>query len=99
MFGSFIGPYILFYWLCFKLLIWELYWTLNVFHYDMFQADFSGALLDLKCVSLGYVSSCIFGSFSGPLADKFGRKLMAQVTFGKFPASSVRCSVKDDTFF
>jgi len=27
----------------------------------------------------GYVSSCIFGSFSGPLADKFGRKLMAQV--------------------
>jgi len=27
----------------------------------------------------GYVSSCFLGSFTGPLADKFGRKFMAQV--------------------
>ena len=28
----------------------------------------------------GYVSSCVFGSLSGPLADIFGRKRMALVS-------------------
>ena len=27
----------------------------------------------------GYLSSCIFGSFTGPSADKYGRKLLGQV--------------------
>ena len=29
----------------------------------------------------GYLSSCIFGTLTGPLADLYGRKLLAQVIY------------------
>ena len=27
----------------------------------------------------GYISSCVFGGFTGPLSDKYGRKRLGQV--------------------
>jgi len=31
----------------------------------------------------GYLSSCVFGTLTGPLADRYGRKTMGQVTISQ----------------